>query len=217
MARPTKVDVKGALRGLRIDPRITQQMIPTITFSPTIGIVTKRIDKLGMDIRSFHEPLKRSIQKVIAPSFRRNFEAGGRPPWENFADDTPAIQEAIHHVGSHPLLVKSGRMKSTIQRFSIWTVSQNSAILDRVPGSIWYANLQQGGYQGSGRRSAAAGLKGIARTRALVAAARQGGQRGTGAPPIPARPFVMLQPSDNDAIQAEFATWLEERINKAWP
>lgn len=212
-SRPSRIDTQQALRGLRIDPSITAAMLPSISFSPTIGITARRIDKLGMDIRSFHEPLKRSVQKVISPSLRQNFDSGGRPnPWEPLADDTPQIQERIFHRGPHPILVKSGLLRRTAGQLNIWTITRESAIIKDLPQKVWYGKLHQSGARGS---SARVGKRSL---REIVNAAKRGeAHKGREFKTIPARPFIMLQDRDIKDIGVVFDKWLGERINKAWP
>lgn len=161
------------VRGLRID--IDLQM----RFRPSIGLMAKNVDKFGMDIRSFREPLKRSIQQVLAPSFRKNFEAGGRPDrWAPLADYT------IEKRGSsEPILVRSGRLKRTIQQLNIWSLDREKAAITDLPANIWYGKLHQAGYRGTGAATFS----------------------------FPARPFVLIQDEDYDDIEEVFAQWLQER------
>ena len=147
---------------------------------------------------------------MIAPSFRRNFDAGGRPAWEEFSAFTPEIQQKIYGVGPHSLLIKSGRLRRVMGQLNIWTINRTSAIIRDVPDSIWYARVHQAGYGGKGSRPSGS-------LRSIVDKARAGGSRGQQVSPIPARPFVMLQSEDIDGIQRVFSEWLEERIDRAWP
>lgn len=204
--------VTSILNGLRINQGITAQMFPGITFSPSLGITASRIDKLGMNIKSFREPLKRSIQQVIAPSIRTNFDQGGRPnAWPELSDATQEIQDRIMGGGDHPPLIKSGLMRRTMTQLNVWSISQNSAILKDVPDKIWYAKVHQAGYEGKGK----AGRKSLTE---IVNAAKSGKSKGERAiSPIPARPFVMLQSRDVEDIQQVFIKWMGERIDRTWP
>lgn len=123
------------VRGLRID--VDMQF----TFRPSLGLSARRLDRLGLDIRSMREPLKRSIQQVLAPSFRANFVAGGRPiPWEPLADFT-----VEQRGNSEPILVRSGLLMRTISQLSIWSIDMHKAALLDLPRKIWYGKLQQAG------------------------------------------------------------------------
>jgi len=179
MARPP-------VKGLRVDFGLKFE------FRPSIGIMAKNVDKLGLDIRSFREPLSRSIKEVLIPSFRKNFDVGGRPKWQPLAEATiERRQEEGFAAG--PTLVRTGKLRRTMGQFNIWTVDREKAALLDLPDSVWYGKIQQGGY----------GFKGSAR-------------RGTSAA-VPARPFAVLQsPKDYDDIERVFQKWLDERIERNW-
>jgi phage gpG-like protein len=167
------------IKGLRIDEGLTFE------FKPSVGLSAKRIDKLGMDIRSFREPLKRSIQRVLAPSFKANFRAGGRPErWQPLADETVELRGS-----STPILVRSGRLMKTIQQFNIWSINETQAAITDLPEKIWYGKVQQGGLVKGGKIDAAGN--------------------------IPARPFVLIQGEDYDKIERVFQDWFVERMEKS--
>lgn len=170
-SRPPITDIR--VKGLRLDIDLQ------FKFQPSIGIQAARMEKFGMDIRSFREPLKRSIQQVLAPSFRKNFDMEGRPdPWAPLAEFT-----VDQRGNTGPILNRSGVLKRTIQQLNIWTIdTQKAAILD-LPQKIWYGKLHQGGYKGTGAATFT----------------------------FPARPFVLIQDEDYDAIEAVFLKWLQER------
>lgn len=214
--RPGKINVRKSLDGLRINQGITSAMLPHITFEPTLGITARRIDKLGMDIRSFREPLRRSIKEVVAPSIVKNFDSSGRPTWEPFAEATPTIQERIQGYNSHPLLIRSGLLRSTMGQLNIWTINTDSAILTGVPESIWYAKVQQAGYSGSGKKRGPKGKNLQEKKAQLKSLVGSAGTTNAGANPIPARPFVMLQEEDVKNIGRVFEKWLGERIDRTW-
>jgi phage gpG-like protein len=159
-------------------------------FRPSMGISAARVDKLGLNIKSFREPLKRSIQQVMAPSFRKNFDVGGRPKWEPLADYTIEKRDS-----ATPVLIRSGLLRRTIGQFNIWTVdTQKAAILD-LPQKIWYGKIHQGGYGSRTRRGS------TGRTKGQIKAAH-----------IPARPFVLIQTEDYAGIDRVFERWLYERM-----
>jgi phage gpG-like protein len=201
------------MRGLRIDPALTSAMLPIVTFEPTLGITAARIDKLSLDIRSFKEPLTRSIREVMGPSFRRNFDVGGRPSWEELSEGTREIQERLKGSSDHSVLVLTGALRQTMGQINIWTIGKDAAILKDIPARVWYGKIHQAGYGGSGSARSAGG-----RTLAdIVARALSGESGGAGAHPIPARPFVVLHKEDEENIIKVFEKWLGERIDRAWP
>jgi phage gpG-like protein len=189
----------AAVKGLRVDEGLLN-----FQFTPSIGIVAKNVAKLGLDIRSFREPLKRVIQQVMAPSFKANFDAEGRPdPWEPLSDATLEIMSNMN-VQSQGILNRTGRLKRTIQQFNIWTVTTTAASIQSLPQSIWYGYLHQGG--------------------ATIDTSRGGGQIGQvvhgvkvvgDTIDLPARPFVMIQDQDYDGIEKVFSKWFDERLAAA--
>lgn len=218
MAKPNYASIHaGISRKLRINPKVMQDSVPQLTFSPSVGIIARDIDKLGMDIRSFREPLKRAVQKVIIPSILQNFEEEGRPSWSPYS---PATIEIRENMGDpvNKLLNKTGALETQMSRYNIWTVNNNAAILLDIP--LWYGNLQQSGYGNSmgasikKTGSAAKSFKDLnARLRATI---KSGGTVRSADFNIPARPFVMLQEEDLPAIENVFAEWLQERVDRHW-
>lgn len=73
------------LKGLILTPNLGQGQVRSVQmfFTPSMGIMARRVDKLGLDIRSFREPLKRAIRNVVIPSIAENFAVGGRPSWSH--------------------------------------------------------------------------------------------------------------------------------------
>jgi phage gpG-like protein len=215
--------VARALAGLSIRDNITSDMLPKITFSPTIGIAASRIDKLGLDIRSFREPLQKSVQLVIAPSIVKNFDVGGRPRWAPLSEDTLEVRRRFGFSSTAPL-IRTGALRRTMGQLNIWTITPTSAIIGGLPQKVWYGAIHQSGLS---RRSMGALTKkhgGDARKAfeemadSTVSAARSGRKlKGAKGINIPQRQFVLLQPNDVDAITAVFSAWLQMRIDKAWP
>lgn len=193
-------------------------------FKPSMGITAQKIDKLGLDIRSFREPLKRCVQQVMAPSFKRNFDAQGRPDsWTPLSEATLAIRQSMGVSGS-TILQRSGLLRRTIQQLNIWTITPTTATIQNLPPKVWYGTIHQGGYGGKGTgkkmsgRIKAAGGDIKAATRSLdddlIMAMRSGQRVGGGertVSSIPQRQFVMVQDEDYDGIQQVFETWMTER------
>jgi phage gpG-like protein len=218
---PTRRDIRrSVMGGLNMQSGLTRSAVVGITFEPTLGIAAGRIAKLGIDIRSFRVPLERAIKQVVIPSIQANFNAGGRPEaWEPLSDFTLKRREQDGVGGDSPL-IRSGRLKKTMAQFNIWTITPTMAILADLPDSVWYGKVQQGGYEGKGvgRRVQTKGRSARRVLEDITDTALAGGASGGGVvPPIPARPFVLLQPEDEDKIMIIFIKWLEERVIRAWP
>jgi phage gpG-like protein len=197
-----------------------------MTWEPSIGIATTRIDKLSMDIRSFKEPLTRAIREVMVPSIRKNFDVGGRPAWEPLSDETWIIRSKFGWTGGD-ILMLTGTLRKVASQMNIWTITQNSATIRDLPQQVWYGKVHQAGYEGQSMSKLArklggdmgAALKEI-QNRQKIAMATGTTLSGSGerhSPSIPARPFLVFQPEDEQDIQDVFMEWLEERVNRAWP
>jgi phage gpG-like protein len=216
-----------------------------VTLESTIGITAAKVDKLGLDIRSFRVPLTRSVQKVMAPSFVENFNHGGRPdPWEPLSDATREIHQRMGWEGGS-VLVLTGKLRRVMGQLNIWTINTKAAIIKGLPESVWYGEIHQGGYEGSSSMSALIKKTGSARAalehiqaqqRSVLANATLGRtvgkgkttgsrtlrvqgvgstMRGGGAASIPARPFIMFQDEDQDRVTEVFIEWLGERMAAA--
>lgn len=220
---PSLTPQQSVRRGLRVDDGIMQ-----FSFQPSIGISARAIDRLGIDIRSFREPLKRVVQKVMAPSFLKNFQAGGRPDlWPDLADATIAIREreGINHASP---LIRSGLLLRTSQQLNIWTITQETATIRDLPEKVWYGKVHQGGFGGTGGGSKMtsylkkAGGDGKEALKLLdddlIMSMRTGKKMHGGArtvAEIPARPFIVIQDEDYDEIEKVFVEWLQERALRA--
>lgn len=241
MVRVPKLPKPGAgaisnsvLRGLRMDSSLSPLSVAFVQFSPTLGIAAKRIDKLGVDIRSFREPLTRAIRQVMMPSIAENFNVGGRPAWEPLAEATWDIRKRMGWEGGDILLL-SGALRKGASSFKIWTITRENAIIRDLPENIWYGKVHQGGYEGQSMKKLAAKhggnfgaalkeiqgyqkqiMKGLASRGAGTSLADLGMRIGDTST-IPARPFLVIQPEDEQDIEEIFMEWLEERVNRAWP
>lgn len=210
---------KARLQGLRLD-----EGIAAFEFKPSIGILARDIDKLGIDIRSFKEPLMRAIKQVMIPSFRQNFDQEGRPSWESMSEATEMIREREGNSG--PLLNRTGRLKRVAQQQNIWDVTRESATIRDLPQRVWYGKVHQEGKGGMGsrikREMSAAQRRGErispgeAAKRATASLDRDllSGKTGGGGATvnIPARPFILFQEEDMDGVFDIFQEWLDERL-----
>lgn len=233
---------KGAVLGKLRTTTLGSNADLGITLDSTIAITAAKIDKLGLDIRSFREPLKRAIQEVVAPSLMRNFDEGGRPEaWDPLSEATLQIR-AKAGIGGSQILVRSGLLKRTMGQLNIWDINTKSAILKALPEKIWYGAIQDQGYSGSsmanlisklGHKGALQAIQdrqldilGSATLGRTTGAKQQKGKRtlrvaevsqtmAHEAATIPQRQFIMFQDEDEDAIAVLFIAWLDERIKLA--
>jgi len=210
-------DIKAAIYGTSMAGgglRFDRVLYAGWDFQPAPGIVAKDIDRLGIDIRSFREPLVKAIRTVMMPSIRKNFQVGGRPePWQALAAYTVAKRSA-----TGPILVRSGNLARAASSFAIWSIGETSAAIKSMPSNVWYGNLHQAGYGSIGD---------IARRQLGPGATLQDIQERAmelfmGATPakkqtkvtIPQREFALFQQEDMEDIQEIFADWMEDRADR---
>lgn len=199
--------------GVRVDSMLNWQY----DFKPGLGIMASRFDKLELDIRSFREPLKRSIQRVIAPSIGANFLAGGRPiPWQPLMEQTIAVKNKSPKTRfpvADPLM-RSGLLFKTMQQLNIWTIDSQKAAITDLPDKIWYGKVHQAGTAQAQTLGQIAGGGGtvFGDLNKIVNAVLAGGFSSERGMNIPARPFAMVQEEDLDKIRDEWDIWLNERM-----
>jgi phage gpG-like protein len=219
-ARPATAQ-QSVRRGLRVDDGILQ-----FEFKPSVGISARAIDKMGVDIRSFREPLKRVVQQVMAPSFLKNFDQGGRPDaWTPLSEATLELKAARGH-GSR-IMIATGALRRVTGQLNLWTITTETATIRSLPDKVSYGGIHQQGYGGKGggskmkARLKAAGGDAKAALRDLdddlIMAMRTGKKLSAGGAvsEIPARPFVVIQDEDYDKIEEVFVEWLTERMRVA--
>jgi phage gpG-like protein len=192
--------------GLQINQSLmVHQVSIDMHFEPSVGLLARRLDKLGLDIRSFREPLEQAVRHVIIPSIRKNFDYEGRPKWTALSGAT-IERRMIEGYGPGPILARSGNLRGVATQLSIWTIDREKALVTDIPSSAWYGKVHQAGATFSFSSGAGAGVKYLGR----VVGGASGGQGK-----IPARPFLMIQDQDIPKIERVFDRWLGERIRAA--
>jgi phage gpG-like protein len=210
---------------VRTLPRLDEGIV-SFEFQPSIGILARDIDRLAGNLSSFRKPLEKAITAVMIPSFRKNFDDGGRPAWVPMSEATQIIRQNQGYGGAGNLLIKSGTLRMTMGQKSIWTITDESASIRDLPSSVWYGKVHQEGYSGMGSKISAQ-LKSAAKSgkrispgeagrRAMAAIDKKilSGQAASlrSAASIPARPFVMFQDEDVDAINDVFDKWMGQEM-----
>ncbi len=153
--------------------------------SPPIGLMVERFNKMGIDIRSFKEPLETSVRDVLVPSIRTNFEVGGRPKWRALEPTTlerrgGSTDADTYGAGASPLIA-TGKLMRAATAFARWGYTRETAFFSNLP--VMYGIYHQYGFVN-------------AQTENWVAA----------------RPFLVIQPQDEEKIEKVFIEWLERRI-----
>lgn len=152
----------------------------------TPRMMASDFDKLGVNVRSFREPLKRSIQQVLAPSFQHNFDVGGRPTWRPLTDDTVTRKQRLGY--SPDPLVRTGLLQRVAGQLNIWEIDRESA-------QVNVGNLPRASY-------------GAVHQLGSEFIAADGFSKG-----VPQRPWAVIQEEDANEVEEVFFTWIEERID----
>lgn len=111
--------------------------------NPHPAIYAGQLAIFGLSIKSFREPLKRSVQEVMGPSIKLNFEQGGRPAWEPLSDETLRIKSQ-QGFGGKGILERTGKLKRVASQLNVWTLSTDDAQISGLPG-VDYWEAHQGG------------------------------------------------------------------------
>lgn len=167
---------------------------------PSAVILVAEFAKLGLDIRSFKEPLHRSV-KYMGPSLQANFDIGGRPEkWTALSDIT--IDKKYNEGANRPSapLIRTGVLQKEVGYQKIWKIDgiEGYAAIDNL-GNAPYGIYHQEGFEG-GEIGVITSGKGI---NAKIETRQSGG--------LPARPFLVFQPRDEKAIEDIFIKWFQER------
>ncbi len=154
-----------------------------VDFSPSPFIMASQFDVMGVKVKSFKEPLAKSIREVMAPSLTQNFDVGGRPAWNDLMPATVSRRARLGY-GATPILVRSGKLKRVAGQLNLWTIDGpgGTAQITNLPDGVFYGAIHQAG-----------------------AETEWGG--------ITARPWAVIQEEDMVEIEDIFLNWIDERIN----
>jgi phage gpG-like protein len=160
-----------------------------IDFDPSPIVLAAAFETFGLDIRSFREPLLRSVRQVMAPSLRKNFDEGGRPPWIPLGDIT--VKEKTRKGSRTPdaPLIRSGKLRRLAGQVNFWTIDGPAGEAYISPGKlgeVFYGVYHQYGTEDVGTASG-----------------------------FPAREWAMIQEDDANEIEEIFFEWIEERAARA--
>jgi phage gpG-like protein len=196
---------------------VTRNLDWSYAFEPSIAITTGRIDKLGLDIRSFREPLQRAVREVMTKSIHTNFAQQGRPEaWEELSEDTWRRRASEGWSGGG-ILLKSGALQRVASQQNIWTISTTSATIRDLPQKVWYGKVHQQGAEKGAKVTSSKKTGGFTAHLARGGKAGSGtsvGGSGRGYVSIPQRQFLIIQEEDHEAIVEIFRKWLAERVAK---
>jgi len=115
-------------------------MTSRMDFQPSPAIIAAGLLKMADDVSSAKEPLTKAVKEVMIPSFQQNFNQGGRPAWAPLSDVSVQLRGS-----ASPVLIRSGRLQRTMGQMNIWTITDQHAVIERLPEDVWYGNLHQTG------------------------------------------------------------------------
>lgn len=186
-------------------------------------IYADRIDRLGMNIKSFKEPLKTSLNEVMVPAIQHNFESQGRPPWKALSKKT-IYNRLLEGYPRGPILQKSGRLKREATRKNIWTIQDNmlKIMLNYFDQKVPYAKYHQLGakFRESGvtighlRSSIETAFGEHIATSITGSSATH--MNHPKAAILPARPFFTITNDEEVEIYNIFVAWLTMKVNYYW-
>lgn len=93
---------------------------------PAITLISDKFKLAGVDIRSYREPLMRSVRQVLAPELREAFANQG-PGW------APLHPNTVRRKGHNRILFESGTLARMAGQISAWSVDRTSARLTEFP------------------------------------------------------------------------------------
>jgi phage gpG-like protein len=176
----------------------------SIDWIPEPAVIAAGYVTFGVSFRSFKEPLKRSVEKVMAPSITKNFDVEGRPRWQSLTEETITTR-SYGGFGAGPILDRTGELRDAATSTNIWVISSDKAEIPDLPGDVWYGKVHQGG----GTFSVSAGGGPVNALRRIAGLRSQRASVGTGV--IPKREFLQFQAEDVDKIEDVFMDWVRER------
>lgn len=188
-------------------------------FEPSIGMVARDVNKLGLDLENFKVPLTKAIRLIMMPSIKKNFVMEGRPvEWEPLA-----LYTEQQRGSARPILYRTGNLERAASSFGIWTITDTSATIKSLPSDVWYGAIQQEGYGSLGqiaRKQLGAGAS-AAEIQERAISLFMGDTPGPRQTKfvIPARPFILFQDEDIETIQEVFIDWMEDQadqVGRSW-
>lgn len=219
LPRPSQAQIVaaiGGIVGMRGHPGLGIQIDPGSKTTRGAMIYANELDFLGLQLRTFREPLEATLRQVLVPSIKENFQQQGRPAWQKLAPST-IRKRLLEGYPRGPILERSGRLKKQATKLNIWQVSANQI---RIRSSYFeqlvpYARFMQFGTSQRNKLMSTGHISFSSLTnRFMVSESRALRVHNYGG--IPARPFIQLTVDEEAAVQMVFYAWLVGKVNKYW-
>lgn len=193
---------------INISGRAAGGMGITVDMDPSPLILVAQFNKLGLDIRSFREPLKRSIQQVVAPSLQKNFDVEGRPDnWVPLAVGTITQKARIgmNSTSARIPLFRYAKLYKQAGQLNLWKIDglEGTAIA-QLPENLFYGRIHQEGANEDGIGSVSRHKSRATGKYVEIAHGVQGF--------VPQRMWAVIQDEDVDGIEEVFDAWVQERL-----
>jgi len=171
-----------------------------VDLQPSAVILVAQFNKLGMDIRSFKEPLTQAVKEVMVPSIRKNFDAGGRPKWRKLKKETVYKKAGAGGGDPEAPLIRTGLLRRRATEIGIWDING-------IEGYAAIRTLRDAEYGAYHNEGVAGGEIGVivsgTGSNAVIETRQLGG--------FPARPFLMFHKKDENDIERVFIKWFQKR------
>lgn len=107
-------------------------------------LLVEKLSAFKYSIRSFREPLDKSVRQVMVKDIKEQFASGGNPKWPNLR---PATVERKKRQGKNRgILVETGKLKSVATQISMWKVSSDQAYFSGLPSNVQYGYPLDAGF-----------------------------------------------------------------------
>jgi phage gpG-like protein len=177
-------------------------------FNVQARILANDVDKLGVDIRSFRVPLRRSVEQVMIPSIATNFAVGGRPRWQPLSIGT------VENRGSaEPVLIRTGKLRRVATQKNMW-----SYFTGTIGREVNYVEFDQSQLEKSAPYGVFHQYGAASHTDPLSKMIKKRDPHAllgeeTANWRLPQRMFVTMRPEDQVEIYSIFYQWLSERVD----
>ena len=110
---------------------------PNRDTSPTI--LAEHVGKFKFQLKSLHEPLRRSSRE-LSKDIKRQFDEGGGPPWKKLEESTVKRKG-----GDRRILIRTDKLRKRASQYSRWDINTTRAEYS-LPPEVAYGFLHQTGF-----------------------------------------------------------------------
>jgi phage gpG-like protein len=154
------------------------------------------------------------------PSIRTNFEQQGRPSWAPLSQATLNRRRWSGEGVTNRILSRTAALRRRASSFKIWTIREDAAYvsdLGQGSGGVPWAKLHQECMEGGGEAIGRIIRRGVPQVPS--ATFKEGDEivESYGGD-IPARPFLVIQPEDEEKMGEIFSEWVGRTfVAHGWP